>query len=128
MRALIVDDDPSMPGLMRRCFSLWGWDCDESRSVSAALGFFKQTHYDLALCDVDLPDGDGVFLACALSDEKPALRIVILSGDPRSVDRARAAGFNGCLHKPFDLSELKALIGREDRTVVDNSSSGPDRA
>jgi DNA-binding response OmpR family regulator len=128
MRALIVDDDRSMSRLIRRCLSLWGWDSDESDSVSAALKLFKRGRYDLALCDVNLPDGDGVFLACALSDVKPALRIVILSGDPRSVDRARAAGFNGCLHKPFDLSELKALIDREDRTVVDNSSSGPDRA
>lgn len=109
MRALIVDDDPAMSGLMRRCFTAWGWTAEECGSISAALELLKRGQYDLAVCDVDLPDGDGIFLACALSKARPALRIVMISGDPRNIIRARAAGIELRLQKPFDLDALKAL-------------------
>jgi len=109
LRALIVDDDLTISGLMRRCFSAWGWIADESHSVSEALECFRQGEYDLALCDVDLPDGNGIILAKALSKAKPSLRIVVISGNPLNVDRARESGFHR-LQKPFDLDALKALI------------------
>ena len=114
MRALIVDDDLSMARLMRRCLSIWGYDVDESHSVSTALGLFKQVRYDLALCDVDLPDGDGIFLANALSKVNRSLVVIMVSGSPENIDRAREQGFKRCLRKPFDLGELKALIDRDD--------------
>ena len=110
MRALIVDDELSMCRLMRRCLSKWGWSIDESHSVLTAFEIFRQGHYDLALCDVDLPDGDGVSLARAMSKAKPSLRVIMVSGNPENLDRARAAGFERCLGKPFDLNELKILI------------------
>lgn len=109
-RALIVDDDLGVSRLMKRCLSLWGWEADESHTVSAALGLFQQGRYDLALCDIDLPDGNGISLAKALSKTKPLLRVVMVSGSPANVRLARGAGFDRCLHKPFELNELKALI------------------
>lgn len=110
-RALIVDDDLAVSRLMKRCLSQWGWEADESHSVSAALGLFRQGRYDLALCDIDLPDGNGIALAKALSKTKPSLRVVMVSGNPANVRLARDAGFDRCLRKPFNLDELKVLIG-----------------
>lgn len=112
-RALVVDDDPSMAPLMTRCLSRWGWEVDESRSVSAALGLFKKASYDLAVCDIDLPDGNGIFLATALAKVKPSLRVVMVSGSRDNISRAREAGFDRCLGKPFILEELKALVQSE---------------
>lgn len=112
-RALIVDDDLDISRLMKRCLSMWGWEADESHTVSAALGLFKQGRYDLALCDIDLPDGNGILLAKALSKTKPSLRVVMVSGNPANVRMARGAGFERCLRKPFKLDEFKALIDSE---------------
>lgn len=109
-RALIVDDDLGVSRLMKRCLSRWGWEADESHSVSAALGLFRQDRYDLAICDIDLPDGNGIVLAKALSKTKPALRVVMVSGSQANVRLARGAGFERCLRKPFKLDEFKALI------------------
>lgn len=115
-RALIVDDDLALSRLMWRCLTMWGWGADESHSVSEALGRFKQGEYDLALCDVDLPDGNGISLAKALSKAKPSLRVIVVSGNPMNVNRAQEAGFL-CLPKPFDLGALKTLIEMRPKTA-----------
>lgn len=113
MRALIVDDDVALSRMLSRCLTLWGWLADEAPRVSIALDSFKQGFYDLLLCDVDLPDGDGISLAQALLKVKPSLLVIIASGDPRNLERAREAGLVSCLHKPFPLDDLRALIDSE---------------
>ncbi|MBI2788690.1 MAG: response regulator [Elusimicrobia bacterium] len=110
MRALIVDDDIALSHLLSRCLGLWGWVPDEAPRVSAALEFFKQGSYDLLLCDVDLPDGDGITLSRALLKVNPFLAVVIISGNPENLRRARKVGLASCLRKPFSLDDLRALI------------------
>ncbi len=110
MRALIVDDDISLSRMLSRCLGLWGWVPDEAPRASAALEFFKQGSYDLLLCDVDLPDGDGITLSHALLKVSPTLAVVIISGNPENLLRAREAGFASCLRKPFSLDDLRAQI------------------
>lgn len=113
MRALIVDDDAALSHLFRRCLTLSGWLADEAPCVCAALTSFKKGSYDLLLCDVDLPDGDGISLSRALLKLKPSLSVIIVSGNPENLERARKGGLTACLHKPFALEELRALIDLE---------------
>lgn len=110
MRALIVDDDIVLSHMLSRCLGLWGWVPDEAPRVSAALEFFKQGSYGLLLCDVDLPDGDGIVLSRALLKVNPVLAVVIISGNPENLGRAREVGLTACLGKPFSLDHLRALI------------------
>lgn len=113
MRALIVDDDPAITRMLVRCLALWGWETDACHAISVALALFRDGRYDLALCDVDLPDGDGVLLSRALMTTKPSLKIVVISGNPENLRRARDCGLAACLRKPFELDELRALIDVE---------------
>lgn len=110
MRVLIVDDDEGMSSVLSRLFTRWGWTLDARGTVSDAHVLFKERDYDLAVCDVDLPDGNGIDMAHAFLDEKPFTRILILSGDPGNLDKARDSGLSECLQKPFEFGELKALI------------------
>lgn len=112
-RALIVDDDTALSHILARCLTLWGWRVDEAPCVFEALALSKQNQHGLVLCDVDLPDGDGISLARALMKANPSLIIVVVSGDPENVLRARKAGLTASLHKPFALDKLRALIGSE---------------
>ncbi len=113
MRALIVDDDAALSRMLSRFLTLWGWPSDEAPRVSAARDSFKQDSYDLLLCDVDLPDGDGISLARDLLKVKPSLIVIIVSGDPQNLERAREAGLAVGLHKPFKMDDLRALIELE---------------
>lgn len=110
MRALIVDDDPSMRHMFGRCLSAWGWRAEECPTIADALEAFPREPFDLALCDVDLPDGDGIVLAQAFLRSNPSLLVVIVSGSPDNLERARRAGLQARLQKPFELSALKALL------------------
>ncbi len=109
-RALVVDGDPEMSRLIRRCLSMWGWASDECRTASEALSRFKSARYELMLCDARLPDGSGIELARSLMRVNPLLVAIIVSGHPDNVDRARSAGVARRLHKPFDLEALRALV------------------
>jgi DNA-binding response OmpR family regulator len=120
MRALIANDDAAMSGMISRCLSIWGWAADQTHSASAALELFGRVEYDLAICDVDLPGGSGISLAQTFLKTKPSLRVVIMSGDPVNLDRAKRTGLGANLRKPFDIESLKALIG----VVSDGGHSG----
>ncbi|MEK7857567.1 MAG: response regulator [Elusimicrobiota bacterium] len=110
MRALIVDDDVNVAKILRRHLTAWGWETDVSTTVADAIMLFKEGRYDLALCDVDLPDGDGISLASVFLGALPSLSVIIASGDPKNLERAQEAGFARCLEKPFSLENLKALL------------------
>lgn len=102
-----------MSRMLARGLALWGWTAAEARSATAARELFASGRYELAVCDVVLPDGDGVALARELLRDRPDLRVVITSGDPSNLDRARRAGFSRCLSKPFSLAEFEGAISPE---------------
>jgi DNA-binding response OmpR family regulator len=128
MRALIVDDDAAMSEIISRCLSRWGWTADASPRVPEALRRFERRQYDLAVCDVDLNGGDGILLAQTLLNIRPALRVVIVSGDPDNLSRARKSGLSMVLRKPFELNDLKAIVDavRDDRPrAIDGRTNRP---
>jgi DNA-binding response OmpR family regulator len=88
---------------------MWGWEADASGSLAQARDLFGRRRYDLALCDADLPDGDGVSFSQELQETDDLLDIIIVSGDPENIERARRAGFYRCLSKPFNLDALRVL-------------------
>lgn len=110
MRALITDDDAAVRRLLARGLGAWGWETAECGSASEALAAFAAGRFELAVFDVDLPDGDGIALAQALRRSAPSLRVVVVSGDPENLERARRAGLAACLQKPFELAALRAMI------------------
>ncbi|MDE2141783.1 MAG: response regulator [Elusimicrobia bacterium] len=110
MRALIVEDDAMLSRLLRRQLSLWGWDADECPTISAAIESFAAGQYDLVLSDVDLPDGSGLALVQELARRKASLRVIVASGDPRNLERAKEAGFDRHLNKPFESDQLRILL------------------
>ncbi len=110
-RALIVDDDPGLRRLFQRYFHSLGWTADAVSGGLEALEAFGAATYRVVVCDVNLGAGDGIQTAKKLRDMQPSLRVVIASGLPDNIDRARAAGFGHCLRKPFTLDELKTAIG-----------------
>ena len=112
-RILVVEDDACVSRLMLRWLAAWGWEAEEAHSAAAALECFDRYKYDAVLCDVDLPDGDGIVLAGAFVKRSPALIVVIASGSPANLDRARLAGLNEVLEKPLEVEALRTLLERK---------------
>ena len=79
---------------------------DVKSGMAAAAGFF-----DLLLCDIGLPDGDGWSLLQTLSKNR-AITAIAVSGycSPADVERSKAAGFVAHLAKPFNLEEFDIAL------------------
>ena len=67
---------------------------------------------DVALVDLDLPDGDGITLGAELKARWPAVRVVVLTmhADDRAVVRSLGAGLDGYLLKDADPEDILAAI------------------
>ena len=67
---------------------------------------------DVALLDLDLPDGDGISLGVGLKARWPAVRVLVLTmhADDRAVMRSVAAGLDGYLLKDADPEDILAAI------------------
>jgi two-component system OmpR family response regulator len=125
-RALIVDDDPAVAKLLSRCLSQCGWDANMSPSVPMAMEQFAEREYALAVCDVNVGTGDGIGLAKELLKKKPSLFVIIASGKPENLERARAEGFARCLQKPFTMEEFQALVGQYDKAAPVSPAASSD--
>jgi DNA-binding response OmpR family regulator len=111
MRALIVDDEPSILKLLTRILTRGGWNVCCAANDREALEAFKPAYFEIAFVDVNISDGlDGIILARRLRELDPALRIVMMSGEPANAARVEAAGLGTLLRKPFDLPLVDSLL------------------
>lgn len=116
MRVLVVDDEEPIRRLVSRYGARQRWRVITAAQPKEALAALKAGQFDLAFLDVNLCDGlDGIDLARKLRDRDPALRVVMMSGDPTNAARVEAAGLGPMLPKPFDLSQLGAILDTERR-------------
>jgi two-component system KDP operon response regulator KdpE len=129
---LIVDDDDYVHSTLAA--ALRGLRAEIVRAGTAAEGLrlALERRPDLAIVDVGLPDMDGYGLTEALRarPELRTLRICILTGHLPDARRARAAGADAIVGKPFRLGELLDTVRDQLRAVPDGAdgrpSSGPE--
>jgi DNA-binding NtrC family response regulator len=69
---------------------------------------------DLALVDLNLPDGDGIELMSAIKSTHPSCQVIILTGNG-TIESAVRATQRGAFHfimKPFNMDELMSLVDK----------------
>lgn len=87
-----------------------GWSVKTASSGTAALEAYTAGFFELLVTDINLGDLNGIVLAKALSKQQPTLKVILVSGLPENLYRARLAGFSACLQKPFGMEELWRLV------------------
>ena len=113
-RVLVIDDEPSLQLMLADILSDEGFEVAVAGSVAEAdteLGRFRP---DLVLCDLKLPDGDGLEILRRVRPDRPGLPFVILTAHgtvPIAVEAIKA-GADEFLTKPFEDSQLLAVVSR----------------
>jgi DNA-binding NarL/FixJ family response regulator len=109
---LLVDDHPIvLSGLAALVQSDDGLELTgTARSVAEAQAVAVIP--DVALVDLELPDGDGITLGASLKAQWPAVRVVVLTmhADDQAVVRSIGAGLDGYLLKDADPEDILAAI------------------
>ena len=105
---LIVDDDSSLRPMLAAWVNRFGYAAVEADSAETALQRLDDMPADIALCDVNMPGHDGVWLAARIR-ERFATTAVIMATSVDDVDVAVSTLKNDVvdyLLKPFDSTRL----------------------
>ncbi len=79
-RVLVIDDNKLVADTLNMIFLANGFQSEARYSAAAGLERARSFHPELVLCDVTMPDGDGLQLAERLQDERPQTRMLMLTG------------------------------------------------
>jgi putative nucleotidyltransferase with HDIG domain len=114
---LVVDDDHALRGVVRSWVLSCGFEAREATSAEDALELLAAEPADIALCDVNMPGENGVWLASQIRERFPRTA-VIMATSAREVETAVASLRSEAvdyLLKPFDRDRLaEALaLGRD---------------
>jgi two-component system KDP operon response regulator KdpE len=125
-RVLIVDDEPQILRALRINLTARQYDVVTAADGGQALRAATESHPDLVVLDLGLPDIDGVQVIRSLRGWTP-VPIVVLSGRAGSKEKVDAldAGADDYVTKPFSVDELLARIRAVTRRRI-GPDGGPD--
>ena len=124
-RVLIVDDESSLVDFLSLLCTAEGYDVAQALSVSEARERLAERTPDLVLCDMMMPDGNGLDLLREIraQDGAPAVIMMTAFTSTKSAIEAMKLGAYDYVPKPFDVDELKVVVHRalEKQRLVDEN-------
>ena len=113
-KILIIDDEVQIRTLLTRMMKLEGYDVCQAGDCRAALKQLELQNPDVVLCDVFLPDGNGVDLVLAIKKAAPNVEVILLTAHGNIPDGVQAIknGAFDYITKGDDNNKIIPLISR----------------
>ncbi len=129
---LLIDDEEQLRKLLSRIISLEGFKVEQAGTIKSGFNILKEKEIDVVLCDVRLPDGNGVDFVKQAKTKYPLIEIILLTAYgniPDGVLAIKNGGFDyitkgndndrivPLLHQAIDkvTAQRKAAIKIKDR-------------
>lgn len=87
---LIIDDEEGLRKLLGRIVGLEGFKVEESGTIKGGFDILKRKEIDVILCDVKLPDGNGVDFVSQAKTQYPLIEIILLTAYGNIADGVQA--------------------------------------
>jgi DNA-binding NtrC family response regulator len=114
MSVLLIDDDPGIRKLLGRELSRRAeLDVETAAGGEQGLALLDRLGFDVVVCDVRMPDMDGLEVLKRIKEREPDITEVIMLTGHGTIDSAIEAIKAGAYHyltKPVKVAELAALI------------------
>lgn len=111
---LLIDDEEKLRGLLKRILSLEGYTVSESGTLAAARKLLDKDNIDVVVCDVKLPDGNGVEAVAVFKKEYPDKEVILLTAYGNIADGVQAIknGAFDYITKGDDNERIIPLVSR----------------
>ncbi len=97
VRILVVDDEPTIADSLKQNLVEEGYLVDTAANGAEAIELFDQGGHHVAICDLQLPDIDGLDVVRHIKDAKPLTEVIVLTGHgsgPRAFEASKAGAFD----------------------------------
>ncbi|HEY3205149.1 MAG TPA: sigma-54 dependent transcriptional regulator [Thermoanaerobaculia bacterium] len=113
-RLLIVDDEKSLRELLERIFVHQGFGVVTAANYKEGLEKAIRLSPDVILCDIRMPDGNGLDLLKKLRDENIQTPVIMITAHTSTEDAVEAMkrGAIDYISKPFNNDELVLVVRR----------------
>jgi DNA-binding NtrC family response regulator len=117
IRILVVDDEPMMSYSLKQNLVEEGYTVDTAASGGEAIDMFDGGAHHLVICDVQLPDMDGLTLLRHMKDAKPNTEVIVVTGygSVQTAVEAIKAGAFYFVEKPL-ISKSSLPLAEKART------------
>ncbi len=122
-RILVIDDERSLRELLTIVLKREGYSVQTAASYGEGSKLLTQEQFDLVICDIFLPDGNGLDLVRSFSPTLERTQFVVVTAHttPAHALTALREGAVEYLSKPFDVEELKLIVSKQ----LDRHVGGP---
>ncbi len=111
MKILVVDDEYIIRRLLSEVLNDWGHQVTVVDNGYEAVRMAKKTSFDIIFSDVHMPEMTGLEVVTLIRKFDQKVTIVMMDSYPDSLSElAKEKGAITCVHKPFDLDEIKEII------------------
>jgi DNA-binding response OmpR family regulator len=122
LKALVVDDEPSILFTLSLVLKSKGFEVQTASSAKAAKERLAQTTFNLVVTDLSMETptaGYEVVQAAKQLTKKPAT--LVISGFPDLLSKWETEGADAMLQKPTEVPELLAVI---ENLLISNTENG----
>jgi DNA-binding NtrC family response regulator len=111
---LIIDDEKSLLDLLRVVFKKEGYEVKTAASAAGGFEILAKEEIDLVVTDIKMPGADGMDILRYARENLPDLPVILITayGSIAQAVEALKAGALDYVVKPFDVEELKIIVGR----------------
>ena len=117
---LVIDDERSIRNTLKEILEYEKFTVDMAENGVEGLEMYKKSTYDIVLCDIKMPEMDGLELLEKIFEEEGDAQVIMISGHG-NIDNAVEAIKKGAydfIEKPLDLNRLLITI----RNALDKST------
>jgi len=120
IKILLVDDDLKNSMLLKRFVETEGYELIYANNGKVGLEIYRETHPDLILLDINMPELDGFEMARIIRQNDKRVIIFFLTDRTDKVDRLHGFSLKGndYIPKPFYPEELIARINERFSSAV----------
>lgn len=111
---MIIDDEPKMVNILKRTLQKEGYEVQAETDPTKALNVLSSTSVDVILCDLKMPEMDGITVLDKVKALQPEAEFIIMTAYATvetAVDAMKRGAYDYLL-KPFPIDELKMLLAR----------------